>query len=308
MKKYIYSLICSFVLTISIILLLIVSPFALSYETNNNAIYSTLKFINEFINIDVENSNIEDIDIYINQICSEEKYSVMLDAVVKDYSITTVTPENLMKVFIYSECKDINEKNIKIIAEYLNKNMKNSIDYEKFTDFIVSTEPFSSSCEKANKDKNILLFLFNYKDADDNDLNIDSNSPVGTKIVEYAKSRLKCRYYWGASGPTYFDCSGLVYWCYNQAGIKINRTTSSGYSKMGKSISYSQLQKGDIITFSYGAGVEHIGIYIGEGQMINALGSGSGTKGQYANQCVKISSVTKGSYFYKRIYNCRRLY
>ena len=42
--------------------------------------------------------------------------------------------------------------------------------------------------------------------------------------------------------------------------------------------------------------------------MINALGAGSGTVGQYPNQCVKISNIKKGSYFYKYIYNCRRLY
>lgn len=77
---------------------------------------------------------------------------------------------------------------------------------------------------------------------------------------------------------------------------------------MGKAIPYSKLQIGDVITFNYGSGVAHIGIYIGEGKMIHASGQGSGTVGQYPNQCVKISSVAKGSYFYRNMYNCRRLY
>lgn len=62
---------------------------------------------------------------------------------------------------------------------------------------------------------------------------------------------------------------------------------------MGKSVNYSNLQIGDVITFNYGSGVAHIGIYIGNGQMIHASGDGSGTTGQYADQCVKITSIKR---------------
>ena len=51
-----------------------------------------------------------------------------------------------------------------------------------------------------------------------------------------------------------------------------------------------------------------IGIYIGNGNMVHASGKGSGTVGQYPDQCVKVTSVAPGSYFYRHIYNCRRLY
>jgi len=123
-----------------------------------------------------------------------------------------------------------------------------------------------------------------------------------------ALSKQGSRYYWGATGPTYFDCSGLVYWAYNQTGIKIGRTTAAGYAESGKNISYSNLQIGDVITFNYGRGVAHIGIYIGNGQMVHASGKGSTTFGQYADQCVKVTNIAPGSYFYNYIYNCRRLY
>ena len=134
------------------------------------------------------------------------------------------------------------------------------------------------------------------------------NTTVGINIANSALSKQGSRYYWGATGPTYFDCSGLVYWAYNQAGIKIGRTTAAGYAESGKNISYSNLQIGDVITFNYGRGVAHIGIYIGNGQMVHASGKGSTTFGQYADQCVKVTSIAPGSYFYNYIYNCRRLY
>ena len=134
------------------------------------------------------------------------------------------------------------------------------------------------------------------------------STTLGISIANYALSKQGKRYYWGASGPNYFDCSGLVYWAHNQAGIKIGRTTAAGYAGSGKAVSYSNLQIGDVITFNYGRGVAHIGIYIGNGNMVHASGKGSGTVGQYPDQCVKVTSVAPGSYFYSHIYNCRRLY
>lgn len=142
----------------------------------------------------------------------------------------------------------------------------------------------------------------------DNNTSTDSSATLGVKIANYALSKQGSRYYWGAQGPTYFDCSGLVYWAHNQAGVKIGRTTAAGYAGSGKSVSYTNLQIGDVITFNYGRGVAHIGIYIGSGRMVHASGKGSETVGQDPNQCVKVTSIAPGSYFYNYIYNCRRLY
>ena len=136
----------------------------------------------------------------------------------------------------------------------------------------------------------------------------ESNAALGVKIANYALAKQGSRYYWGASGPTYFDCSGLVYWAHKQAVVRIGRTTAAGYAGSGKSVSYNNLQIGDVITFNYGRGVAHIGIYIGNGRMVHASGKGSETVGQDPNQCVKVTSIAPGSYFHNYIYNCRRLY
>ena len=136
----------------------------------------------------------------------------------------------------------------------------------------------------------------------------ESNAALGVKIANYALAKQGSRYYWGASGPTYFDSSGLVYWAHKQAGVRIGRTTAAGYAGSGKSVSYNNLQIGDVITFNYGRGVAHIGIYIGNGRMVHASGKGSETVGQDPNQCVKVTSIAPGSYFHNYIYNCRRLY
>ena len=135
---------------------------------------------------------------------------------------------------------------------------------------------------------------------------VPGSSAVGNAIAQKALSKLGARYWWGANGPTYFDCSGLVFWAHKEAGVKIGRTTAAGYSRSGKAISKSQLQPGDVITFSYGSGVAHIGIYIGGGSFVHAAGNGSGTVGQYPNQCVKTASLS--GYWENHAYNYRRLY
>ncbi|MFV0395196.1 MAG: NlpC/P60 family protein [Coprobacillaceae bacterium] len=165
-----------------------------------------------------------------------------------------------------------------------------------------------------------------FLDDDENSLSgvvVNGDSETGNKIAQLALTKTGCRYWWGAPGgqfqdgqvlsdpnAAYFDCSGLVAWAYIQAGVNIGRTTASGYSKTGQKIEYSELQAGDVITITYnnGASVAHIGIYIGGGMMVHASGDGESTRGQYMDQCVMVSPITEGSYWYKRIYNCRRMY
>lgn len=94
-----------------------------------------------------------------------------------------------------------------------------------------------------------------------------------TAVVATARTELGKPYVWGASGPDSFDCSGLVDYVYAQQGISLPRTTFD----MAVSGSFTTLsgmsgaQPGDIVLFQVdGAGWDHVGIYIGGGQMIHA--------------------------------------
>ena len=61
---------------------------------------------------------------------------------------------------------------------------------------------------------------------DNNDDKEENTSSGGNeKLVELAKSKLGCKYVWGATGPNTFDCSGLMYWCHKQIGKTIPRTS-----------------------------------------------------------------------------------
>lgn len=99
-----------------------------------------------------------------------------------------------------------------------------------------------------------------------------NNSSKAQAVVNMAYAQLGKPYVWGAEGPSSFDCSGLMTYIFKQgAGISLPRTSSqqSGY---GTTVSRSNLQPGDLIFSSTdGSGkVSHVGVYVGNGQMIHA--------------------------------------
>lgn len=85
--------------------------------------------------------------------------------------------------------------------------------------------------------------------------------------VAYAYQKLGSPYVWGATGPNAFDCSGLAQAAYRAAGISLPRTTYAQINA-GRRVSRSELQPGDLVFFY--AGISHVGIYVGGGQMIHA--------------------------------------
>jgi len=92
--------------------------------------------------------------------------------------------------------------------------------------------------------------------------------------ISTAKQFLGRSYVWGGSNPsTGFDCSGLVQWSYKQAGVSLPRTASQQYLTT-QHISASQARVGDLVFFSYGSGIAHVGIYLGNNTMINAQNKG----------------------------------
>jgi cell wall-associated NlpC family hydrolase len=75
-------------------------------------------------------------------------------------------------------------------------------------------------------------------------------------------------YVWAAAGPSSFDCSGLVIYSYAQAGMGGLPHSSATLSTMGVAVSQANLEAGDLVFF--GHPVHHVGIYVGNGLMVNA--------------------------------------
>ncbi|MGW3660615.1 NlpC/P60 family protein [Streptomyces sp. NPDC005151] len=87
------------------------------------------------------------------------------------------------------------------------------------------------------------------------------------EAITFAYGALGKPYVWGATGPSSFDCSGLTQAAWRSAGVSLPRTTYTQINA-GRNIPRSELAPGDLVFFY--SGISHVGLYIGDGQMIHA--------------------------------------
>jgi cell wall-associated NlpC family hydrolase len=108
-----------------------------------------------------------------------------------------------------------------------------------------------------------------------------ANTSIAQQVIAFARDQLGKPYVWGATGPDSFDCSGLTQAAYKAAGINLPRTTWDQVN-VGHRVSVDALQPGDLIFFY--SDISHVGLYIGDGQMIHAPHTGT---------VVKIAPITE---------------
>ena len=94
-----------------------------------------------------------------------------------------------------------------------------------------------------------------------------SGDSLGVQALRFALGKQGDPYVWGAAGPSAFDCSGLVVWAYAQIGISLEHFTGDLWNE-GQHISRNELEPGDLVFFY--ADIGHVGIYVGNGLMVDA--------------------------------------
>lgn len=102
-----------------------------------------------------------------------------------------------------------------------------------------------------------------------------SASGRAATAIAFAKSKIGGPYVYGGTGPTGYDCSGLMQAAWAAAGVSLPRTSQEQFSA-GTSVSTSDLQPGDLVF--YYSGPSHVGMYIGGGQIVHAANPSSGIK------------------------------
>ena len=168
---------------------------------------------------------------------------------------------------------------------------------------------WGNSNNNSNNNNNNNSDSGNNNNGGNNNNDSSTSDNLGEKIYAAAYAKLGSRYWWGAQGPTYFDCSGLVYWSLKQAGVSGGRDTAAGYSRKWSAVSFANSKTGDLVCF--GSPAYHIGIIVvnsdGSRSMVHAGGGDSSTHGDNPKAYVKVSSIEPGSYYYSRISTIRRV-
>jgi cell wall-associated NlpC family hydrolase len=99
------------------------------------------------------------------------------------------------------------------------------------------------------------------------DITIPTANTVGAQALQAALTKRGDPYVWGAAGPSQFDCSGLVVWAYGQEGIALPHYTGDLWNS-GVHVARADLEPGDLVFFF--ADISHVGIYVGNGLMVDA--------------------------------------
>ncbi|MFJ5515494.1 C40 family peptidase [Streptomyces griseoluteus] len=104
-----------------------------------------------------------------------------------------------------------------------------------------------------------------------------SSSATGSAaaIVSFVKSQVGRAYVSGATGPSAYDCSGLVQTAFKQVGISLPRV-SQDQSTAGTQVSLSNLQPGDILYWGSAGSAYHVGVYVGDGMFVGAQNPSTG--------------------------------
>lgn len=95
-----------------------------------------------------------------------------------------------------------------------------------------------------------------------------------TRIVQLARRELGVPYLYGGATPRGFDCSGLVYYVFRQAGVAVPRTANEQLYA-SHPVSRQALRPGDLVFFQIAGNIQmHDGIYVGQGEFIHAPETG----------------------------------
>jgi cell wall-associated NlpC family hydrolase len=106
------------------------------------------------------------------------------------------------------------------------------------------------------------------------DVSAPASGSVAT-VISFLKAQLGDAYVMGATGPNAWDCSSLVQAAYKQVGVDLPRV-SQDQSMAGTDIPLSQIQVGDILYWGGKGSAYHVGVYIGNGQYLDAANPSKG--------------------------------
>jgi cell wall-associated NlpC family hydrolase len=98
---------------------------------------------------------------------------------------------------------------------------------------------------------------------------------TGDKVVRIARTFLRTPYVWGGESRSGVDCSGLVVAVYRRLGVKLPHQSDQLWHGLYR---VKKLRKGDVVAFGSGGYSGHVGIYIGHGRFIHAVGAGKGVQ------------------------------
>ena len=175
----------------------------------------------------------------------------------------------------------VNENKKVVTIIHLDEN-GNPLEEDKQTE--TTTESSEENTDTASEEKNTDDTAADSAEAEEADeevleAEVDVEDDLRSEIVTYALQFVGNRYKYGGTNPnTGVDCSGFTsYVMRHAAGVELPHS-SGGQSRMGRVVSSSEMRPGDIISYGSGKRINHVALYIGNGQIVHASTEKTGIK------------------------------
>ncbi len=188
----------------------------------------------------------------------------------------TVVGADSFTVSVYGVSDPSGVKTVSFIVSNMDDDRLNQVEYNAAG---MGSGAWSRDIDLADFGNEPGTYIINIMGRDNNDnkgymgsVEVVMPTPASEKIeafINAAMEQLGKSYVLGGKGPDVFDCSGLVYYALNSSGYKIDYLTSAGWAASNYTVvGADELQRGDILCFK-----GHVGIYLGDGSMIEANGT-----------------------------------
>jgi cell wall-associated NlpC family hydrolase len=164
---------------------------------------------------------------------------------------------------VSSEAANIAKGRIQVTQAGANGTMQVVSDVSYVGNTVVESKTVSTTMLKAPVNQTQLVGTFDY-------------TAKASNLIGYAGNFVGSAYSSGAAGPYAFDCSGYTMFVFEKFGISLPHNAAAQAS-YGSAVSRSNLQAGDLVFFNTsGYGIGHVGIYVGNGEFVNAENYGAG--------------------------------
>jgi len=176
---------------------------------------------------------------------------------------TTTLAYFLIFIFSTSACSQVSSRSINHSTKTYSNHSQHSLKQQSKS---YHKQRSQRTSKKLRKFKKSATIINNYQ---------MNNHPNRNLMVQIAKNAIGTPYKWGGNNPQQgFDCSGLMTYIHKNAlGIRIPRTAAKQRNN-SRTISYAQLQPGDMLFFKTGRKTNHVGIYVGNREFIHAPSGG----------------------------------
>ena len=181
----------------------------------------------------------------------------------------------------------VNENKKVVTIIHLDEN-GNPLEEDKQTE--TTTESSEENTDTASEEKNTDDTAADSAEAEEADeenaddeevleAEVDVEDDLRSEIVTYALQFVGNRYKYGGTNPnTGVDCSGFTSYVMRHAASVELPHSSSGQSRVGRVVSSSEMRPGDIICYGSGKKINHVALYIGNGQIVHASTERTGIK------------------------------